>query len=340
MSLLLFIGLAACSGTTPESDGEFNRAEQPVQSCENSPEWADDCHGVRLSEADTWQSTLANGEPSWRTVTETENGDPLVVVDTLELNAGLIPTAEGQGHYGSGEELLAAWQDLLSVPADTRFEYRQVGTTAKINAERTGISSSSTGDFVFDALSDANGEIFVDGENITAEMMPTDTTSLPIDDETTSTTSATTAQQSLTQFGGSNTSAKVNAHTFNTPISAWAGTTTKKFKRNGKGTRLKVVLKNGWIPWVKRVEVLPDEIESIATIKDDLYGTFFVSDKKYDSSRVSARVGYQCPAFGCTAGAFIPNDTVCAEGRYTDQKANESARGFDKSGFKYECAHE
>ena len=249
-----------------------------------------------------------------------------------------IATADGQGHYESGEELLATWQDLLAVPADTRFKYRQIGTTAKINAERTGISSSSTGDFVFDALSDENGEIFVDGKNFTAEMMPTDTRSLPVDDETSSTTSSTTAQQSLTKFGGSNTSAKLNAHTFNTPISAWAGTTTKKFKRNGKGTRLKVVLKNGWIPWVKRVEVLPDEIGSSAIIKDHLYDNhFLVSHKEYNSSRVSARVGYQCPGFGCTAGAYIPNDTVCADGYYVDNKTGESPSGSDKAGFKYEC---
>ena len=89
MSLLLFVGLAACSGTTSESGSEFNRVKQPVQTCEEAPDWADDCHGIKLSQADTWQATVANGEPPWRTVTETSNGDPLVVIDTLDLNAGL-----------------------------------------------------------------------------------------------------------------------------------------------------------------------------------------------------------------------------------------------------------
>jgi hypothetical protein len=330
LATLSFSWVTACTNaleTEGSSKTDQSSLSSAAQDCDSSPTWADDCLKVNTGDALTWQETVSEGDPEWRTITSTDDGTPVVEIDSIALNAGVIPTADGQGQYASETDFEEAMQDLLGVSLNQKILYRQSGTTAKLSADRQSLSGNSTGDFFFDALSDENGEIYIDGQKVAGADNYPDRTSLPVDDQTNSSMQTTT--QGVTKFSDTNTSAKINAHRYNLFAGAWAGSTTKKFKRNGKGTRLKFYLAGGFFPWVKRIRVLADSFTTASYIYDSSVQDAELIDTEKNSSRVTARVKYLC--IGCNAGDYIPNDSVCARGSYSDG-SNQSATGYDRAG--------
>ena len=116
----------------------------------------------------TWQETVGEGETPWRTVSESERENVNVVVtfEPRKLNAGFIPTASGQGHYESEEDFGQTLEQLLGVDLNQSIEIVQTRATTKVTEDRQSFARGTTGDFVFDAMSDDEGNVFIAGEQI------------------------------------------------------------------------------------------------------------------------------------------------------------------------------
>ena len=159
---MLVVGMSmfACSDADIHVD-EVETAQQAVTSPCNPDHAFQDCLEIDLDLVEHWQDTLPN--PDWRTVTS--NSDPDidydVLIDVNELNGGLIPTKAGQGEYSDWDEYAATKSDLLGVDyGSDRFNLFIVGSTQK--AKEDGSPAPSYGFFLYDALSDEDGEVYVD----------------------------------------------------------------------------------------------------------------------------------------------------------------------------------
>ncbi|TXD38559.1 hypothetical protein FRC98_06670 [Lujinxingia vulgaris] len=125
---------------------------------------------IPLDNLSNWQDNLKS--PPWRTVKA--DGQPdvdyRVYIDVKALNGGVIPTAPGQGHYTSLEHYLDTLSDLVGVDVhNNSYFLTTVGSSLKTDANGLPLTSS-TGVFVYDALSDEKGQIYIDGVNVTKQL--------------------------------------------------------------------------------------------------------------------------------------------------------------------------
>ena len=167
---VLFVALGC--GEEESMDGETAETEsvaQAVTSCHPDPGY-DYCHQFDMSNLEYWQHTLP--DPDWRTVEPvgTDGIDYRVTIDAFELNGGLVPTAQGQGEYSSWQEYADTKNQLLGVDVTSNVVSVVIEhPTVKLddNGEPT---VDTTGIFTVEALSDENGEIWVDNQNVTADL--------------------------------------------------------------------------------------------------------------------------------------------------------------------------
>ena len=142
-----------------------------VDDCNPSGDF-DTCYEIDLDEVEYWQDTMS--DPAWRGVEEDPDGydvDYKVTLRPMALNAGVIPTADGQGEYDSVEhyKLLRAEFLGLSSPDDSVL-IKTIGNTVKQTADG-GPTHGSSGVFVYDALTNSDGQIIIDGEDRTDEFI-------------------------------------------------------------------------------------------------------------------------------------------------------------------------
>jgi hypothetical protein len=132
------------------------------------------CYVTDSKELVTWQEAVENETASqWRTV-DSEAEPVRVTLDANAFNSGAIVQADGQGFYDSREDLKDTMSKLLGLPKNTDvFDIVIKGETVKISPEGE-VLDSSTGDFLFDALSSPSGKIIVDGEDQTESLFPAD----------------------------------------------------------------------------------------------------------------------------------------------------------------------
>ena len=86
----------------------------------------------------------------------------------------MIPTHPNQGHYTSEEELNQTYNELLGIDT-TQYSYMVVvhGTTVKMTTDG-GPTDATTGVFVYDTITDEDGQIYIDGENRTEDFINPD----------------------------------------------------------------------------------------------------------------------------------------------------------------------
>jgi hypothetical protein len=159
------------------------------------------------------------------------------------LNDGLIPTAEGQGHYESEDEFVRTMeQELLGMEEGESFILEVWGgSTAKLVQDRSAISEASTGNFLVDALTDEEGNIYIAGklrDDVLFELDPDDTEIVNEDGSS----SIETTQSAVTQtLRGNKYTAKQKASAFNfTAFTRFTGG-VKDVKKEGKRCR--------WVWW-------------------------------------------------------------------------------------------
>lgn len=131
----------------------------------------DTCYEIDNQDLEYWQTTLP--DPDWRTIEpSSEPGiDVEVTVETEDLNAGVIPTASGQGHYNDWDDYQSALDSLLGVDTDQYdVALRVKGPTLKLDDSQEP-TAATTGVFRFDALSNEDGEIYIDGQDKTSVLM-------------------------------------------------------------------------------------------------------------------------------------------------------------------------
>ncbi len=132
------------------------------------------CLEIDLSKVEYWQDTLPN--PGWRYVQPSSDPDLdyEVTVSLDKLNGGVIPTAPGQGVYDDFDDYYDAYSNLMGVdPRTDDFVVTVIGSTAKLGSDG-GPITRTTGVFEYDALSDADGSIIIDGVSMTNEFINTD----------------------------------------------------------------------------------------------------------------------------------------------------------------------
>ncbi len=174
MLAFISLGLTACADDdTPAPDGAASDIDaiqsMVVQSCTPDPDY-NDCQQTDLDQVRHWTDTLHDpGGPAWRDV-QSSSEDELdyeVTIDVHELNGGVISTISNQGQYQSIKHFHAVLSTLLGVDVGTdSFALIVKGSTIK-QAEDGGPSTRSYGVFLYDALSDEDGNIFVDGVEVT-----------------------------------------------------------------------------------------------------------------------------------------------------------------------------
>ena len=128
---------------------------------------------IDAGNASLWQDTVAN--PGWRSIQAAKEPgvDFDIQIDADALNNGVIPTAPGQGHYKSEEDYLDTLSTLLGVDVQTTTFFLSVkGTTIKSDGDY--LLDTSTGVFIYDALSDEKGRIYIDGVDMTAQYINPD----------------------------------------------------------------------------------------------------------------------------------------------------------------------
>ena len=159
------------AGDDTDLASEVDSVEQStVSDCQPEPGF-DVCYSANTSQLDYWQSTLP--DPDWRTVSSHDDPDIdyEVRITADALNAGIIPTAPGQGDYGDWAEFQAHLSDLIGVDVSEDSALLAVeGMSVKYN-DQGEISSASTGAFIYDSLTNDDGQIIVDGEDETDEFV-------------------------------------------------------------------------------------------------------------------------------------------------------------------------
>ena len=169
--------MVAC-GDDPMPDEPASQEVETLQQANTTPctpaSGYDSCWEVDSSQVETWQSTLPN--PDWRTVNSPSDPDIEyeVTIDAHELNGGIVPTASGQGHYAHLKDFLITRADLLGVPVGALEDHITIeidGPSMKLD-DNNVLTDDATGIFVFDALSDENGQIYIDNQNVTDDLIP------------------------------------------------------------------------------------------------------------------------------------------------------------------------
>lgn len=99
-----------------------------------------------------------------------------MTIDTLELNAGVIPTYPGQGDYSSWSEYQSALAQLIGVDYTNYDVIVEIeGITMKVddndNPVAYGDNPGSSSKFFHDALSDEDGRIYVDNQDVTGDLL-------------------------------------------------------------------------------------------------------------------------------------------------------------------------
>ena len=169
--MLIAIGITVGCGETSEvAMEESKQAQTAAPEHEESPCASDpghhECLDIGEDEIVAWQDDYE--DPSWRTnSTREEDGMSVVDFDARALNTGLIPTEAGQGHYDSEEDLLQTIEELLGEPAESSGFSSVAGDWTKLDNDWEEDKGSS-GEFVWDALSDEDGNIYIDGRPIDA----------------------------------------------------------------------------------------------------------------------------------------------------------------------------
>lgn len=203
-----------------------------LESCVPS-EGYNDCALINLGTSEYWQDQVSNSSTvPWRktVVAEGKSYDYSVIIDAEQLNGGLILTADGQGHYSSVSEYADAYYSLIGVPPDSTVSLIIKNDSAKVMLDGDKISTGSTGDFIFDALSDENGDVFVNGENVRDLLISAEEVSdydIIYDGE------LITNNQGLTLISGQST-AEYNAFRTNSIFQKWLGSKAKNLRYKDK----------------------------------------------------------------------------------------------------------
>ena len=171
----LLLALIACGDdvtqTTEESEDIESIEQAATVPCQPDPGY-DSCEETSIFQSDHWQSTLP--DPDWRTISPTKDPDLdyVVEIDAHELNGGVIPTATGQGNYSSWTHFFQTIGDLIGVHVDlNRVGVIVDGATLKVDTNGQPVVGS-TGHFIYDALSDEDGQIYIDNQNVTGQIVP------------------------------------------------------------------------------------------------------------------------------------------------------------------------
>lgn len=177
LKLSFLFCICATFGCVETETSNLGKSDAYLQSeCDELPEGYDSCEVIE-DHPDSPLQTLAEAE-GWREISLSEDGSHTVAFDAEKVNGGLLLMEEKQGHYPSVEAFYERLSFLLE--ADIGLEKGQVqsgtisqsGDTLKLDGDpaNPAFGQSSTTDLLFDALSDENGQIWVDGELVTAEV--------------------------------------------------------------------------------------------------------------------------------------------------------------------------
>lgn len=151
-------------------------AASETEPCEDMDPEYDTCQVVEESEIMTWQESLDyyQDDPPWRDVMiDATEKTANISFDPMALNAGLMLKTQSSGIYEDQTEFLAVRDALLGVDVQElrNNEYEividQSSTVELMEIAQDGESAdvvNGSGDFLYDALSDVDGSIFVDGE--------------------------------------------------------------------------------------------------------------------------------------------------------------------------------
>lgn len=337
---ILCVNLWACSEATdndePASTHKSSLHTDRVEECEPD-EGKDECWEINGEDLVTWQETVELNAADWRTIAKTsrEEAPVEVVLEAQNLNAGFMPTAEGQGHYDSEEEFRNTLRLLLGVDPDTRFQLVQHGSTTKVTADREAIADGSTGNFVYDAMSDERGDIYIDGKLI--EEWSPDTVHNPnvIGD-----TTETQTQESALKLRGDRNEVELNAFKNGYCWYKSIGSELDNFERDNKQTHREFYWAGGWFPWFRTVHVNANSMYLENSIYDcdsrtgwcDLFSRPDKSRSNVDSMELKDS------AFGGPGCSQIwLGDGVCAFGRIVDV---EQLDGYDSAGSNPGCGYE
>lgn len=156
-----------------EVTGDVDTVEQQtshVTPCHPDPPY-DTCHEVDLDQLVYWQDDLQ--DPDWRDVAASSDPeiDYEVTIDAHQLNGGVIPTQRGQGHYINDNDYHQTLIDLLGVdPFANVVTVRVANSSVKFTRDEEP-TNASTGDFIQDATTNDDGEIWIDGVDRTDDFV-------------------------------------------------------------------------------------------------------------------------------------------------------------------------
>ncbi len=169
MLTFISLGLTACGDDdVPAPDGTASDIDavksMVVTPCTPDPDY-NDCQEVDLDQVRHWTDTLHDPDgPAWRDVQPSSEDelDYEVTINVDKLSGGVISTTRSQGQYQSAKHFKTTISTLLGVDVTTdNFALIVHGSTIK-QAEDGG-PAPSYGVFLYDALSDEDGKIFIDG---------------------------------------------------------------------------------------------------------------------------------------------------------------------------------
>jgi hypothetical protein len=330
-ALLVLAATLTISCVEDPSQALEDRQQALTEPCE-PPEGYDDC--IRVIDEELHHPTDGNAE--WRSNESGENGAQLVEFRVDELNAGLIPMAEEQGHYKNEEEFLSRLSSILGFEVahpeeKTTFgRIVQTGSTLKYAGDpaTSEFGAASVGNLICDAMTDENGELWIGGEPTDVEC----STNYEIDyqaegDGEMSSTTTTTAQSLRLDDGYE----EIDFNAFKTNLLVYKsiGSEFDNYKRDGKRSRWVYNPCWGWFPcWSKRFVTTSMRLSNTyyhnnRHVPSPGYALFSASD--YHSNTDSFKLkewwvgagicvdeeGNVKPCSGTDTG---PVNTVCAEG--------------------------
>ena len=155
----------------PPIQEDFSLADN-ASSCTPDEEF-DLCYEIDLANPEYWQDQ-GGSDPDWRTVEvapEELGVDYVVTLHTKALNGGIVPTATGQGEYDNMDALIDTYSEFIGVNIrDNTYILLTSGSSAKLGHGGTP-ASVHYGIFVYDALSNDEGKVIIDGEDRTADFI-------------------------------------------------------------------------------------------------------------------------------------------------------------------------
>ena len=167
MCIVALLVFAGC-GESVEPEVDTASSQSPLTTeCQPSPEY-DTCTEIDIKQAHYWQDYIGDDKVPWREVLLEKNGPAKyrVILNAEKFNGGVVLAQKNQGQYADEDAFIQAYLDLTGLPEATGHILEIVGSTLKLD-ESGYPSSGSTGDFIYDALSDENGKIWLDGEDVT-----------------------------------------------------------------------------------------------------------------------------------------------------------------------------